>query len=58
MRTEFGGVWARVASTKLGPLLISATVDASNFINMVHNLDLVSSLPRNNFRTKINGDLC
>jgi len=31
-RTKIGGVWARGASKKnLGPLLISATVEASNF---------------------------
>ena len=50
-------VWARGASKKIwDPLLISATVEASNFKFGTQN-GFGSSLPKTTFRTKIGGGL-
>ena len=47
-RTKIGGVWARGASKKIwDPLLISATVEASNF-KFGTQLGFVTSLPKSN----------
>jgi len=53
---KLAGVWARVASKKIwDPLLISATVEASNF-KFSTQLGFGSSLPKNNgFGPKLRG---
>jgi len=43
-RTKSGRGWARAASKNLGPLLISATVEAINFTFGIDNLVLGSML--------------
>ena len=51
------GVWARGASEKIwDPLLISATVEASNF-KFGTQVGFLTSLPKTTFRTKIGGGL-
>jgi len=56
-KTKIGGVWARGTSKKIfDPLLISATVEASNF-KFGMQLGFGTSLPKRTFGTKIGGGL-
>ena len=53
---QFEGGWAREHPKNLGPLRISATVEASNF-KFGTQIGFGTSLQKTTFRTKISGDL-
>ena len=56
-RTKIGGGLARGGSKNLGPLRISATVEAITTSNLVHNLGLGLAYEKTTFSTKIGGGL-